>query len=650
MSDGRSRSIGSAAIAVVLLGVLVVHGWPDPDRGPDGGPPAAAAPRGEPMVTGHGAPGSDTAAGRVVVGDAAGTAIGRRYSLGGIVVDAHDRPVADVALDFASFADAKAGHCRSAADGRFEFSLDVVPTGHVEVADPRWVCLYEPILWTAADAAHEIVVVVAERLPLRGVVVDAATGATLEGAKLHVTAELPAPATFSRDLTRSRVSEWRTTSGAAGEFVLSGVAELPDLQVHGELRGYESAQQPIDDPRRPVRVELQASGSLLSGQVVDAGGEPAAGAAVFIGDAAAPVGDDGRFTIDLTHVSIDPAGQRHRLLIAARAGELPARLFGPEDTWDDASTWPHPLVLRLGERALTISGTVVGPDGSPVAGVQVRAVDLTPLADGEVVRTPRDSVEFLARVPAHVGADRTTFTEAGGGGPPGGFAVAGLQDRSYRLRVEDRAGLRAMVTAPVPAGTRGLTLELPADRTWDSLGGVVVDRRGAAVADCAITIRRVLADVAGKTHLELSLRTDADGRFRTTGPVSAAVTELLVQPPRTAQPQRMTLADHADPTELRVTVAVAVRVRVVASSASRQARAVAFRDANGRRVPIVITRGDWATGQTQVSLRDGASEVFDVLDSAVGAVLLGDHGEITRRGLQLDPSSTAPGGVRELRL
>ncbi len=670
-----------------LFGFLVAPLWwgGDGDDAGSGTPRVAAAGPVEVVADSAVREPDEAPARAALVAAEPGESAGPQFELRGVVVGLDDQPVPGVLVRIEPFhfdipdfpAPTVVWTAVSDDDGLFRFACDTRPSGDVRCMEGAWVGVYEPVLWgQEQDGERELTLVVAPRRVLRGFVVDAVSRAALGDVDLHVTMDLPPTAAFARDLSRCRPAEWRAKSGAEGRFALAVAATLGGTQIHSALPGYEHDHRPIGELEEDLLVELQPSGALLSGQVVDARGEPAAGAAVLCGSAAAVADEQGRFTIDLTHVQeeggtaptglvvelLDEEGswasaptpgaasggsQRHRLLVAARCGELPAQLLGPAATWRDASTWPQPLVLRLGEPSLSIHGKVVERDGSPVEGVQVKLLDEQPLGVDGSVGHPWQTVEFLARVSMSVEGGATYFSEMDAGGAPGHFSVGGLQQRSYRLRVFDPRALRTVVTEPIAAGTNGLEIQLPEERLWDSVGGMVVDRRGAPVRDVTISVQRRFAGMAGAEPLGLWLRSDAEGRFRTEHPVSREFDALSVQAVGAAQPIAVDLSVHPDPTDLRLVVPVAVRVRIVPTDATRAARSVAFLDAEGRPVPVVITRGDTAHGSMLVTLTNGGSEVLEVLDTAAELVLIDDAGDKTRHRVELVPDAD---GVVELRI
>lgn len=215
---------------------------------------------------------------------------------------------------------------------------------------------------------------------------------------------------------------------------------------------------------------------VISGQVVEAKGVPLAGAGVLLSrlasDAGLPrgarTGPQGRFSIPVEAPGL------HRLVVTApgRARvvlRLDIRAPGQRDLGP----------IRLVAEAV-ISGRVETPDGTPVAGAVLQAVDaLSPAAPG--------------LVPPVVGVT----------GPRGRFSLRGLAPGTFRLRV-DAPHLSPLVRRAVEAPSAGLRLRL---QPLGALSGVV--RRGGLPAPGADVYL-----VGTGAWPARRLRTGPDGRFQ----------------------------------------------------------------------------------------------------------------------------------------
>lgn len=538
------------------------------------------------------------------------------WRLTGLVLDVDARPVTGVAVAFTGFGlDSPLARATTATDGTFALTLAQVSGGHVEVDDTRWTAVYRAVLWGSRDVG-ELTLVVAPTAAVTGIVVDDA-GRPVAGASVHATGELPARARFARNLERALEGEWVTTSAADGTFTLSRAPVLPGMQIHGSCAGHRDAHADLT-ARTGVRLVLPA-GAMLEGRVVDPDGQPVA-VALFAGDAATMSNADGRFRIDVTNL-------RSPWLIAARGGNLPARLRCPTDHPERVASWPQPLELRLGGQPLGILGQLYDADGTRVPSPRVRVLDPEFLVEGNEFST----VEFLARVQSRVTENGTEFSEFGFGGPMGIY-VGGLQDRTYRLQVEVPGTLQRLVTGPIQAGTHNLELRLPPAAMWPGVAGAVVDRRGAAVAGASVWIEGRVDGTRPRTE---TLTTDGAGRFAH-GPLLRAVDTVLVQTPGIAWPTRFDLNDLGDPTHLRLTAPIATHARIEATHAGDSAT---FLDANGTAVGVTITQGDRAWGAADVPLTDGRSEVVTVPDDAVVLVLKLAGREVARVPVDLRPGA-----------
>jgi hypothetical protein len=572
--------------------------------------------------------------------------------LRGLVVDLHDAPVPDVKLVHSSTAQPPAAPRPSKTvvtdpTGSFALPIGGLSGGRLHVVDEHWVGVFQPRLYVDRESPPPLTVVVAPARQLAGRVVDADTGVPLTEVQLRITAVGPSRADFDRDLSLSRPATWETVTDQAGRFEIRA-PDLPALGLHATREGYEELRSPVTAPPTVLRLAMHRSRSLLRGTVLDARGEPAAGAVVLCTSASAVADAAGEFVLDLAEVRARQDSDLHRLLIATRPGELPGLAVGPELAWREASAWPSPLMIRLGEPGLSISGTVVEADGTPVEGIQVRILDEQPIGHGlsGSFDSPR-SLEGLARTHVSREGDDTIFEETPTQFAPGTFQIGGLQRRAYRLRIEDHRRLRALTTDPVAAGSTGLQLRLPAEPMWESVGGVVTDRQQRPVLRAWIRIVREFQHGPDRFLLTLSCGSDEEGRFRTETPVAAqGTTTLLVQHPRLEEPTRLDLSAQADPGNLRVAVPSPVRARVLSTPLSRTVARVRFLDATGRPVTLRVIGEPDHEGRRAIDLVDGHSPTFQLPDTATTAVLQLDDGTEFRR--QVDWSDDLAMPVHDL--
>jgi hypothetical protein len=264
-------------------------------------------------------------------------------------------------------------------------------------------------------------------------------------------------------------------------------AAAPEVELAGPL---------TLSPATVVAAPDAAAGEL-AGRVLNWGdGSPVAGAEVSI----AP--EDGARTSsfttgrDGTFVVRPPAPGRYRVVSALAAGYLP---WAP-----DPGASPLELVARPGVRvdgvvlylvpAIEYHGTVVDPDGAPVAGATVVLLDA---AAGERAQAPI--------------AD--TFTS----GPDGGFTFHAPDYALFEARKDGFAPGRAVLDAAVMT-SREMTIRLgarggaaPPEHT---IAGIVVDADGNPVPGA-----RVVAspDRGAETMRTGEAQTGDDGRFTIDG-------------------------------------------------------------------------------------------------------------------------------------
>lgn len=551
------------------------------------------------------------------------------FVLAGTVYDVAARAVRDVHVRFLPLGTSSGSGVRARTDdaGRFRLELASVQGGYLDVDEPGWSTVYRAVLWGNRDVG-ELTLVVVEAAPVAGVVVDEA-GSPVPEATVRVHAAPPPRAGFPGSLERCLPGEWQARTDGDGRFALRHAPRFAGASLQTEAPGFVQDRRPLPEAPTEVRIELERNRALLAGEVRHRDGKPAADVAVFCGGYGTHTDGEGRFTVDLAAVSADGPRQRQRWLVAAATGFLPARLRCPAEAWQDPASWPQPLVLRLGEPALSIDGRVLDDDGRPLEDATVTALDLEPLGDpaSDLPVDSMSTVEFLARVHARVSAGGGEFWEAAAPRlAEGGFSVCGLQQRPYRLQVEHRASLRAFVTEPIAAGSHGIELRMPPARRFGVIAGVVRDRQNRPVAQASVWCSRRAGDERVSTE---GLTTDAEGRFAFPAGLTADVDLLQVQAPGIAWASEFPVRLGESVDALDLVVPVRTTVKVEASPATADATAVAFCRRDGTRVGATITHGDMAWGQDVVSLTGGSSETITVPDDAVEAVVL--HGE-TERG------------------
>ncbi|MBZ0151628.1 MAG: sigma-70 family RNA polymerase sigma factor [Planctomycetes bacterium] len=549
------------------------------------------------------------------------------WTLRGLALDVDGAPIPHVAVVLRDWGLLVQANAVTDARGAFVMTLPDVRGGDVDIDDPAWTGVLRPVLWGNRDVG-ELTIVAARAAPVDGIVVDE-QGAPIAEVDVAIAGQAPPRSTFARNLERARDVDWRAKTGADGRFVVPRAPLLPGMRISASHVGYRPTHEDLT-ARAAVRVVLMR-GEVLTGRVVDEHGNPVA-ATVFCHPAGANCGADGRFEIDIGNASSP-------WLIAARVGHLPARLRCPVRPFNVAASWPQPIELRLGGEALTIRGRAFAGDGTPLDSPQVKLLDAECLVDGNEM----SSIEFLARVNAHVTEDGgAEFWESAGWPSPGAgvFELRGLQDRTYRLELMDPGTLQWMTSAPIHAGQKDVELRLPAEPRWPAVAGVVVDRHGTPIVGADVWIQRP-GDKAGEVHYSAHLHTGADGRF-SRGALVQSAHALCVQTPGTAKAKEFDLRACADVGALRIVAAVGTSVRVQTTSG---ADSVQFLDREGHLVTMTVTQGNVAWGAEGVALTNGASETVTVPDDAVTMVLQKDGREVARTAVDL-----RQGGLQVLQL
>jgi hypothetical protein len=148
----------------------------------------------------------------------------------------------------------------------------------------------------------------------------------------------------------------------------------------------------------------------------------------------------------------------------------------------------------------------------------------------------------------------------------GAFALPGLDERDYRLRVVDPASALVFEAGPLAAGERDLVLRRPAGAVWERVRGTVVGRDGQGLAGLQVCI---------------------------------------------------------DPESLRILCGRRAALEVVCAT-SRNAIAVSVQDATGELLELAVPTSAGSSVADSVELVDGRSPVMTVSDAGVLLVLYGE--------------------------
>jgi len=543
----------------------------------------------------------------------------------GRVVDPAGAPLAGVGIGVAEDGRERAVATSDAAGG---FEADVDGPGVTLVVEDAGLTAVRGgyVGRRSVDAVH--LVVATHDVAVTGRVVDGA-GQPLRGVALRAELAPAALAGFPLPLDTTLARSWSATSAADGGFRLDGVPALPEgVLLSARLRGFEPEVRTLElggGASHHVDVALRrraAGGPLLEGRVVHAGGEPAAGARVVLGNLAPARADDaGGFRIELEPVDEEAA------LVAALPGFQPAvePRFGATLAAADGS--PDPVELVLGGPALAITGRVLDAAGGPCAGWTVSL-------DGAEV-TVDEAPPVLAEALA---SNRTgpVVTDASGA-----FRLDGLFEREYVVRAWDVASLLMLESEPTAAGTRGLVLRVTDAAYVEDVRGTVVSRYLTPIAGAPVTLCMVTHELdhgftwePGPTTV-----TDEEGRFRFER-VPRNRIHFLVHGPEVI-PVRHFPAEHADWQRLEIEVDQRLRLRVEDTRGDGAADEIEVRDFQDRVVPLAIFDGAGWLSTSRVDLTDGRSQVLAVDESAYDLLLLKQGRELERVELELLPGEVA---------
>ena len=336
-----------------------------------------------------------------------------------------------------------------------KFSLSGLPRRMVQVVavGPRGASRMQAADLTAADTAA-VTLTLEQSGSIEGVVVDG-KGEPIAEAQVSARGQAPADQPLLWDLRGGPMQ----VSDGAGRFRFTGLPEglyhlraaRPDAPPDGwQLQPEVRAKTGQSD----VRVLVRGDGTV-SGRALFADGTAPPSFTVRIGPArSAPfIGGDGTFSLNA------PAGN-HELVIQGAAFVSSKRPVAVEEGLE-----PGLGTVTL-QRGRSLSGRVLAPDGSPVAGATVAAGwGLT--GSGSAVYIPNESV----------GAQETTTDQEGR------YSFGGFDDRSLVV-VAGRDGVGRSDAIGVPGGVGGANVDLTLERTGSLEGRVTRD--GQPFADTVV--------------------------------------------------------------------------------------------------------------------------------------------------------------------
>ena len=499
---------------------------------------------------------------------------------------------------------------RTGANGEFELEVWTDPTD-IDLADERWVIVRE----FGSREAGAWTLVAAPTVRVAGVVVDE-DGAPIATAQVQHTSsddslrELELPRSSDDASFASRVVK----VDQLGRFTLERLPRFARDTIVASADGYSSAQattpevDTLDLRLVLKRLAPESDKPTLRGVVLHADGSPAAGAGVYLGQDRTESSDDGRFELRLS------CCHDGKPLAALLSGVQPALIadFGKSKTPAQEN-----IVLRLGAPTLAIRGRVVTPSGKPIARAHVQVFDGTAFSNMHCY------VED-----ASVGRGSPgVLTSAGGE-----FELGGLSERSYRILAwwdDDRV----VISDPIPAGTTDVVLSFDASRNHAKLRGRLVTRTGEPLADVRVSAQVDSfrsKEVTGH-HSFSAVTTNADGEF-TLRNVPREFAKLGVSGMGI---ETSSLELPAD-VEADFTLVAPLRVRVALEVADERVDRVRFLDAQGATVYAHVRRPGVIMVSEDVAREGGSFPEFDLLDSAVTAVLSSEGRELARAEIRLE--------------
>lgn len=497
----------------------------------------------------------------------------------------------------------------------------------LNVRDEHYTTLFEGVVSGLPNEKSdaEILVIVAPRIPLGGVVVDE-HGAPIEGVRVTSLAIASPPPGNDLSASSRVVPEVRTDE--LGVFELDNVAAVEDLHVQFLAPGFVTQILPVPeggDGAMVVEMSREAESLYaITGHVVLADGSPAVGAHVSTGVMAVPTDERGFFVIDFEPwLKFRVDEEAPTVVTAISPGLLPASLSLPSVNEARETGWPEEIVLELSGEPLTIRGIVVDEEGQPMSRVLVEPADMSEFG-----------IVSSEGLPAYSGIPKTQEQLVGGGathtGEDGRFVLKGLLDRSYSICALRKPSLLCVVGDPVHAGDQNVRIVL--DRNvLGTIAGRIVDRHGQGVRGVRIAVSRKRIDelVIGSSAL-----TDDDGAFRITD-VTTQPEFLRIEGPAIVPELFRELGRDDDVTNLELKVGRRCRIQLDWGEWPGRQDELFVVDERDQRLMMMRLRGSRVGEVPSVAFQAGPTDVLVVSDEAARAIVTRDGQEVTRVPLNL---------------
>ncbi len=508
----------------------------------------------------------------------------------------------------------------SGPDGTFAFRAPESPA-FLFAQDPH----HATVLLALVDPEREaeLALVVAPKVTFTGRV-QTPEGTPIADALLELLVQPGMPVAFQRTLDHNRPPRPVVHSDPDGGFRFEGVPSLPEGKVYVSRPGFRNAMLALPERDRVglevVLARPEAIVRAVRGRVLDARGEPLAGAEVASFPAWTRCDAEGQFELSLWPTPLAPE------LVAVQPGAGAVRL-ALELEPDGSARWPAQITLRLPERLGEAIGRVRDA-GRPARNALVWLADPTVVRKSE--RGPL-TAEALA-----LAADASAWHPVACD-DSGAFRLPGLFERPYELLACD-PGTLAVARATVWPGEQA---ELTLSTTLETIAGRVLDLRGAPLAGVVVQVFRETfrAEQGGEIRLrDLALParvTGADGRF--------------AFPPCSPEGTRLRLSgDSILPTEfalerfdrrdaLELTLSQRTHLRVVPGGVGVQADAFEARDDHGRTRTLTVLRDGCSHPVERAQLVEGRSLVLAVPEDMRELVFFRGLEEVGRLPLALEP-------------
>ena len=537
------------------------------------------------------------------------------WRVGGRVLDVRGAPVAGVRVGAREQAHAKA---MSDAFGRFE--IEVRPGSLSLVAvDDAWVTLRFCQLH-AGNRDRDLFLVVAPFVALAGKVVDGSER-PLENATVEVEIPREGFTTFPLPLDSTGIESAATRTNADGTFEIARAPVVPRASLVSKFGSLRSDVRPI--PERSVadlviRLEQPPPiDSALEGIVVHEDETAAPGARVHLAGVNAVADAEGRFRLPLRRVDADTA------LVATLAGFQAAVVPDYGAVLESTDLHPPSIRLVLGPPPLSITGLVLGRDGTPQGSWTVALLD-------PLVLTPHQ-IPSLTAEKLTANAEPKCVTRK-----DGRFRIDGLRNTAYRLRAWNRDGA-VIHSDPIPAGSQEVVLRVPEDAFVDRVTGRVTARDGTAIAGAEVQVS-VTTERAGLAMGSLGVKTtktSSDGtfelshvpkRFAALGVGGAGLDYTSVD---------LEKIDLARPIEIVVVRMCAFRFED--DGGKDPAMALSVLGPDGKNLYLVLHEAGRMSSMYEADVVDGRSQVFWVREDASRLVLRGRDDFEARQPLHLVP-------------